>query len=257
MVVTASIINYCVNLIGGSSVQSTCLVKLSRSCKEYKIISQRFQDSWSSLKGTCAELTTAFAVVNPTIEQRFSDYVASLRRRGAPSHIEQYFHGTILQCDIAKSQKLCNEEMCAICGICKRGFDEKLIATHIPTWMRFGMGMYLAPNSSKCHEYTRGAHCHRAMLWCDVAPGSKWVVAPPDDVTFSHTTECPQGYDCIYGHQGCLNYDEIVFYNSRAIIPRYVIVYQKDGVEQVATNRLNASEECPSREECPARVTMP
>ena len=64
-----------------------------------------------------------------------------------------------------------------------------------PTWMGFGYGMYLAPNCSKCHEYTQGAFEYRAMLVCDVAPGKKIVIAPPTDDTYKEMTKPPQGYD--------------------------------------------------------------
>ena len=49
--------------------------------------------------------------------------------------------------------------------------DTKMIQTNI-TFQRFGHGFYLAPNSSKCHDYTQGACGYRAMLVCDVCPGN-------------------------------------------------------------------------------------
>ena len=47
----------------------------------------------------------------------------------------------------------------------------------------------------------------------------------------------PPGYDSVYGQKGThhggigsLNYDEIAIYGiSQAILPKYVIVYSKDG----------------------------
>ena len=73
---------------------------------------------------------------------------------------------------------------------------------------RFGHGSYLAPHSSKCHDYTRGSHTHRAMLLCDVLPGKKHVVT----TDHTHLTTPPQDYDSVYGQPdpGCLNYPEIV-----------------------------------------------
>ena len=52
-----------------------------------------------------------------------------------------------------------------------------------------------------------------------------------------HRKAPPSGYHSVYGqkgiHQGgigSLNYDEIVIYGiSEAILPKYVIVYSKDG----------------------------
>ena len=39
-------------------------------------------------------------------------------------------------------------------------------------------------------------------------------------------------------------------------MPRYVIVYQKDGISQIAKN-IDPSPECPARLECPARMEYP
>ena len=230
------------------------LLKLTPSNRAYGLISRTFRESWCPRKGQCPEITSVFAVVNTNTEQSFIQHIVDLRKQRAPTHIEQYLHGTTLSCDIMHTEVPCVNDSCGICGIVSRGFDEQLIASNIPTWMRFGMGIYLASNSSKCHEYTRGAHGLWAILWCDVLPGNKQVIAPPDDFKFSHMIQPSQGYDCVYGHQGCLNYDEIVFYHRRAIMPRYVIVYEKDGIKQIATNRTSAASECPDREECPGRV---
>ena len=43
-----------------------------------------------------------------------------------------------------------------------------------------------------------------------------------------------QGYGCIYGQAGeDLNFEEIVLQNSEAILPRYIIVYRKDGIHKL------------------------
>ena len=91
--------------------------------------------------------------------------------------------------------------------------------------------MYLAPNSSKCHEYTQGCNGYRALILCDVAPGRKYIETHDQ----TKLKAPPPGYDSVYGqHGGRLNYDEIVLYNEDAILPKYVIMYQKDGVGQIA-----------------------
>ena len=54
----------------------------------------------------------------------------------------------------------------------------------------------------------------------------------------------PSGYDSIHGKSGSgsvLNYDEIVIYNPDAILPRYIILYQKDGTNKFDLD-LNHSE---------------
>ena len=53
-------------------------------------------------------------------------------------------------------------------------------------------------------------------------------------LAMSHLKGPPQGYDCVFGKVGSsLNYAEIVVYNPDAVLPRYIIVYQKDGVNKI------------------------
>ena len=150
-------------------------------------------------KGLCPAVSAVFSVRNPALEERFQEHIKMLRIKRSPSHTEQYFHGTKLTCNIMKDEAVCMDRNCGICGITREGFNENYIASNIPTWMRFGYGMYLAPNSSKCHEYTQGEFDYRTMLVCDVAPGKKIVIAPPTDDTYKELTKPPQGYDSIYG----------------------------------------------------------
>ena len=139
-----------------------------------------------------------------------------LRIKRSPSHTEQYFHGTKLTCNIMKDGAVCRDRNCGICGITREGFNENYIASNIPTWMRFGYGMYLAPNASKCHEYTQGAFYYRAMLVCDVAPGKKIVIAPPTDDTYKELT---QGYDSIYGQGHAWTLKKQSFMNVKNLCP--------------------------------------
>ena len=106
----------------------------------------------------------------------------------------------------------------------ERQFNQKNIK-----FQRFGPGVYLAPNSSKSHDYTLGAHGCRAMLLCYVCPGKKYVCTKTDQ----ELNGPPLGYDSIFGkaqYGGDLNYHEIVLPDPDAVLPRYIIVYKKDGV---------------------------
>ena len=69
------------------------------------------------------------------------------------------------------------------------------------------------------------------MLLCAVCPGRKYTLRT-DHVNLKGP---PAGYDCVYGQEGSsLNYAEIVVYNPDAVVPRYIIVYQKDGTDKIA-----------------------
>ena len=168
-----------------------------------------------------------FVISSTFLEQTWAGYKASL----ADQTVEQHYHGTKLTCNITVTQTLCGDTNCGICGIACNGLDPLLIQQNI-SFQRFGRGFYLAPNSSKCHDYTQGCNGYRAMLLCDVCPGKKHYLLS-DSVQL---TGPPSGCDSVYGQVGgCLNYPEIVVYNQNAVMPRYIIVYQKNGTHKIAS----------------------
>ena len=166
-----------------------------------------------------------FVVSNPFLEKWWSDYVETLQDQT----VEEHYHGTKLTCDLSKMP--CKSKECGICGISKLGLDQTRIKS-FPHFQRFGKGFYLAPNSSKCHDYTEGANGYRAMLLCEVCPGKKDHLQQNN----KQLSSPPQGYDSVYGEVGgSFNYPEIVVYKPNAVKPRYIIVYQKDGVHKLVS----------------------
>ena len=205
---------------------------LAAGSTKYQTICSKFRQDWSPQKGPCPGVDFVLEVDCLVLKRRWEDYSTALATRGSPTTVEQHYHGTVIKCDLAGTKNLCSHGDCGICGISRGGFKKKLIGTNIPQFKRFGHGFYLAPHSSKCHDYTRGSHTHRAMLLCDVLPGKKHVVT----TDHTHLTAPPPGYDSVYGQPapGCLNYPEIVIFDEASILPRYVIAYQKDGIGKIA-----------------------
>ena len=171
-------------------------------------------------KGQCPGVDFVYRVTNSTLKQEWDAY----GRRVQVQQVEQYFHGTTLACDITRFDQLCSKGECGVCGISSAGLDKRCISEG--SFQRFGSGFYLAPNSSKCHDYTRtcNGYVYRAMLLCDVYPGEKYHFQRNK----RHLTGPPQGYDSVYGQVGeDLNYPELVVYDKAAVLPRYIIVYRK------------------------------
>ena len=192
--------------------------------QEVSTVSQKFTRDWDRRKGTCPSVNFVYVVSNSALETRWSAYKQTLQNQT----VEEYYHGTKLICNL--SSMPCTNTDCGVCGISNTGLDRRCIRKNI-NFQRFGHGFYLAPNSSKCHDYTQGANGYRAMLLCAVCPGRKYILRT-DNVNLKGP---PQGYDCVYGQEGSsLNYAEIVVYNPDAVVPRYIIVYQKDGVNKIA-----------------------
>ena len=198
------------------------------SSQEFTEVNKKFQQAWAKEKRPCPSLNFIFIVSNRQLEQRWRAYQQKLSCKT----VEQHFHGTKLKCNITARKASCNDEDCGICGISRIGMDRRCIQKNI-TFQRFGHGFYVAPNSSKCHDYTQGAYGYRAMFLCDVCPGRKYLKKRDDE-----KLQCPpQGFDSVHGQSGSgsvLNYDEIVIYNPDSILPRYILVYQKSGTHKIA-----------------------
>jgi len=167
-----------------------------------------------------------YMIVNRTLEMKRQLYQSTLKHRQS----ERHYHGTRLCCYLSSSQQLCSNESCRICGISQNGFKGSLIGSNISRFQRFGKAFYLAPHSSKSHDYTVGHGKIRAMLCFDTLPGNKYTVR-----TTNKDFRLPAGYDSAYGEPGeSLNYPELMLYNSDAALPICIITYKKDGIGQIA-----------------------
>ena len=212
------------------------LVKLDKSQKTYTEIAQHFHTEWVKQKPSFPQPPqpiAIYAVNNPALTKKFQKYGEAIRQAGQSSNSDLFFHGTKLSCDLLSLDECCDEPDCGICGICKVGFDERRIGTNIPRFKRFGHGIYLAPNSSKCHDYTHGLPEHgvRAQLLCLVACGAK------HELLYDNTklSQPPPNCHSVHGRAGGnLNYDEIVVYQPAAVLPHYIIVYEREGVDKIA-----------------------
>ncbi|KAL5516935.1 hypothetical protein EMCRGX_G002386 [Ephydatia muelleri] len=203
--------------------------KLEAASPEYIQICSKFRNDWA--KGQCPDVDHVFEVFCWKAEKRWKDYKATLASKSSPTTVEQYYHGTAIKCDLVVTNSPCSHSDCGICGISWKGFKKKLVGKNISKFKRFGNGFYLAPHSSKSHDYTRGTHIHRAMLLCDVLPGNKYTFTTNQ----THLAAPPDGYDSVYGKPGhSLNYPEIVLFEEASILPRYVILYTRDGIEKIA-----------------------
>ena len=190
---------------------------MAHDSDEFSRVTEKFTKAWCRQKGRCPAVNFVFKVTNDTLEQKWMTYKSTVREKD----IKELYHGTKLACKITTSWKLCNIVNCGICGISCSGLDPQCISRD--GFQRFGPGFYLAPDSSKCHDYTQVYNGFRAMLLCDVLPGRRFVV----ETNRQHLQGPPTGYDSVYGKVGeDLNYPELVVYKPEAVLPRYIIIYR-------------------------------
>jgi len=213
------------------------LCELSNDQNTYKEIAQHFKKEWVKITSSvkqAPEPLAIFAIQNDEVVKKFRRYGTGIRETGTSSNSDLFFHGTKLLCNLLNSRTCCSNSECGVCGISLQGFDKERIGSNIPRFQRFGKGIYLAPNSSKCHDYTQGnpEYGVRAQLLCLVAQGARC------ELMYDNTklTEAPEGSHSVYGKKGgSLNYDEIVVFDSDAVWPQYVVVYELNGVDKIAS----------------------
>ncbi len=71
----------------------------------------------------------------------------------------------------------------------------------------------------------------RAILLCSVAKGKEYSVTKD----MQHLKAPPPGFHSVMGTAGgMLNFPELVVYRGEAALPRYIIVYNKDGIGKIA-----------------------
>lgn len=220
-----------------SVVNHRLLNRLQPDQNTYKEVAEHFKKEWVKTTPTCptppAPLAI-YAIQNKRLTESFHEYSDRIKHSDQqPTNSDHFFHGTKLTCNLLVIDDCCDDTDCGICGISKNGFDRRRIGTNIPRFQRFGRGIYLAPNSSKCHDYTQGDPLHgvRAQLLCLVACGAKFELLH-DNTKLSSP---PDQFHSVYGKSGgSLNYDEIVVFDADAVMPQFVIVYQLNGVDKIA-----------------------
>lgn len=189
------------------------LRELTPNSIKFNDILHHFCTTWA--KGRCPNVDHIFEIDNARLKFRWDSFKQSM---GSPVTVEQCYYGNTLQCDLASTMCLCNNEGCYICRISQGGFG----AT---TTSRSGCRYFLAPNSSKSNEYTQKSyalHRYRTILLCDVLPGKKYTVcASPTRVPAP-----PPGYDSVYLTPGSNLKDPLIGLCAEAsIFPHYIIVY--------------------------------
>ena len=217
--------------------KSTILKRLDSRQQTHKDILEHFQKEWVKLTPKCPTPPVPlaiYAVQNKQLTKSFHEYSDQIKQGDQKAtNSDQFFHGTKLTCDLLEHDECCQDTDCGICGISSNGFDPHRIGSNIPRFQRFGKGIYLAPNSSKCHDYTQGNPLYkvRAQLLCLVACGAKYELRQ-DTTTL---TGPPEEYNSVHGVAGgSLNYDEIVVFDVAAVMPQFIVVYELDSVEKIA-----------------------
>ncbi|KAI5057693.1 hypothetical protein GOP47_0027708 [Adiantum capillus-veneris] len=171
------------------------------------------------------------------------------------------YHGTTVKCRLAlparpprnahhdRECSVCTHIDCGLCRILQKGF--KLSKCKVKKFQRFGRAIYCSSVSSKASAYVQCSasparsrpsllsyfcsfgnmmgtknrvkgKLDKVMMACRVLAGRPYHSTH----NMQHLEKPPPGYDSVQGDPGVhLNYDELVLYDDRAILPDFIILY--------------------------------
>ncbi|XP_074273449.1 uncharacterized protein LOC141597031 [Silene latifolia] len=132
------------------------------------------------------------------------------------------FHCTTLTCSLGAraSSSLCSSlPSCGVCNIIRHGFQGN-------------KGVRTTASSGRAHDSLECSDGRRAMLVCRVIAGRvkrtvNDAMSPVDEITSSEVPPSNGSYDSIAGPTDVYaNLEDLVVYNSRAILPCFVVIYK-------------------------------
>jgi hypothetical protein len=223
-------------LVGGTGDFTVQL--LNKFHPKRESVKRQFLDGWTKTESGRPTVERIYCIrVSPIILEKFD---ACKKKFG---NVVRRFHGTdqLPRCMFGTNQSTppCLDPMCRVCSICRQSFRLSQVRTGADSrnWnsaLRYGPGLYFAPQSSKSNDYNdnserirpaqyRQTRRWRCMFLCNVVVGKAFTT----DEHMLPEDQCPPpGYQSIIGVKGkALNYDEVVVYGQDQAIPSYLIVY--------------------------------
>ncbi|EIM82323.1 uncharacterized protein STEHIDRAFT_160871 [Stereum hirsutum FP-91666 SS1] len=222
------------------------IAELAPGDPRYYSVANQFEDSWRHAS-QCPTIEKIYQIMGTSSSvDAYHKYRKSLEDNGhfrsknlEEGNEQRRWHGTKRACFLGDPgyTQLCSDASCSLCSIIRDSYDLDRIGTAhrwstfkpgSSGWGRFGRGLYTSSTSSKSDEpYIKNVGAalsspYKAMLLNKVAVGRGYKTL----VDMPTITEPPTGYHSVLGETGIsLNHDELVVYESEAIIPTYLVVY--------------------------------
>ncbi|KAI1938690.1 hypothetical protein LOZ58_004425 [Ophidiomyces ophidiicola] len=217
------------------------LTKVSKDDDLYHDVAWRFLDGWNALKLPSVlsiyQLTGNLLAIN-----RYNKYRLSLEREGefrfqglSLANEKLLFRGVPRYCPLGEPGVTtpCAHPDCKLCEAICEGFgpDLELKQTTGFHGARLGLGLYTTAESSKADKYAKNKDTSiydKAILLCKVAIGEPFRTT--EDMPM--LTSPPLGFDSVHavpGRSSSFSSDERVVYTEEAIVPAFLIIYNKSG----------------------------
>jgi len=189
--------------------------------KRYKTIEDQWTAQWDGPIPT-PKLLRVFEIRE---RKRFKSYNAYKNqiasKHGGDATERRRWHGTATKCDLIKNDgNLCDDTACAVCNICRTGFQLKFAHSGY-----FGKGLYFGQNPVKSHSYNNGSEKNgtkrKVIFLCKVVLGQMHKMPSTDSTLVGP----PNGCDSVTGVGGS-THEEFIVYKEEAAIPAYLIFYE-------------------------------
>lgn len=199
-----------------ASVPPGFFVKVEELSQEYKELNERFHKKWKHKEKKCPELSLVLAIVNPSLDERFSQYQQD-HIKDKKAVTKRWFHGAKLDCDLLTYQVPCTEPDCRMCHLSLQGFG--LISS---------TGIMLDKNPGTSHDNStphEGSLMY-GLLVCEVTyQNTKKVRRYSNDGDMR-----PEGFDAVRVKKSRASIirhstDTMVIYNTDTLCPRYILLY--------------------------------
>ncbi|TFK39364.1 hypothetical protein BDQ12DRAFT_722241 [Crucibulum laeve] len=210
------------------------LIPTSPNSQLYKDAENRF---WSDWKGpyTKPSVVNVF-YINHQRQQVWNNYDAYSKKVGNEKYM---YHGATRACNLGDDNYqviACQLVNCDVCSILRASIDPLIL----DPLSKFGLGAYVAPNSSKSANptrYLKNANPTQSpnlvLLRCAVALGNTYYTKKAMLVT-----KPPDGYDSAITklNGGIVKYSESVVFKRDAVLPVEVIVLRFPGSPGIPAN---------------------
>lgn len=227
--------------------------------RTWQIVAERFISEWKKPTIKMDKVHRIFKVYNTGRRRKeFEEYRRELKKEMANDQTydeirkrvllhgneQTRYHGTTVKCrlgrppgggaegeaDAGGAAALCTSTDCSLCRILQVGFKKSMCKKD--RFQRFGIGIYTSSVSSKSHDYVKCTSSdvkdnYKVMIVCKV------LVGRPHHYTRNarELEGPPRGYHSVQGDPGeVLNYEELVVYDDRAILPAFIILYSTSEV---------------------------
>lgn len=201
--------------------------EVDRASPKFADIKAQFEKKWDTTQcGQPPTITSIWYIGDPALIHAHEDYakkIGPVKLYGSgvnPGNKQRRFHKAKMKCVTTFKGQPCGDKSCPVCGIITNGF---LLSKTGGAGSTYGKGIYSSPTPSYGITWKGGAPSKwqtKATILCSVVCGVTDMTSssgPLASGTHSRVADSTTGNPAD---------DELVVYDEKAIVPKFLIIYQ-------------------------------